>query len=175
MNQQKLYILYQLFVFVQTWTLAVDAGLRINITFLHFDIEDYSTCRYDWLQIEGEKYCGEWTTPFTIITNTNNVDVTFISDRSETRTGFLAIWSATTEPPTIPTAPVSCGEHSAVDCSLCPYNGDIYVGEGWCNGDCSWIDDECVLSNTATAEPPAGNGKLDWILLLLQLSDAVIL
>ena len=85
-------------------------------------------------------------TPFTIITNTNNVDITFSSDSIVTRTGFLAIWSATTEPPTTRTRLVSCGQHLAIDCSRCPYEGDTWVGEGGCNGDCSWINEQCVLS-----------------------------
>ena len=51
------------------------------------------------MEIEGEKYCGEKgtsseiPTPFSIITNTNDVNLRFHSDGSETRTGFLAIWS----------------------------------------------------------------------------------
>ena len=74
----------------------------------------------------------------------------FYSDESVTHNGFLAIWSATTEPPTTRTRLVSCGQHSAVDCSQCPYDGDTWVGEGWCHGDCHWRDQDqqCVLSTT---------------------------
>ena len=42
------------------------------------------------------------------------------------------------------TALVSCGQHSAIDCSQCPYDGDTWVSEGWCNGDCHWVDQECL-------------------------------
>ena len=80
----------------------MDEGLRINITFLLFDIDksfSTGTCN-DWLQIEDEKYCGEKgtsteiSTPFTIITNSNSVDVTFRSnDYDGSEAGFLAIWS----------------------------------------------------------------------------------
>ena len=82
----------------------MDDGKRINITFLHFDIE-YDVCSKDWLEIEGKKYCGEKgtsseiQTPFSIITNTNSVNLRFISSSHDThstdktRTGFLAIWS----------------------------------------------------------------------------------
>ena len=80
----------------------MDEGLRINITFLLFDIDKSTstgTC-YHWLQIEDEKYCGEKgtsteiSTPFTIITNSNSVDVTFRSDNYDvSNAGFLAIWS----------------------------------------------------------------------------------
>ena len=101
------------------------------------------------MKIEGEKYCGEIgtsseiSTPFSIITNTNYVR--FITSSVNTRTGFLAIWSATTEPPTTRTRLVSCGQHSAVDCSQCPYDGDTWVGKGWCHGDCRWTTEgKCV-------------------------------
>ena len=71
----------------------------MNITFLHFNIEYESTCDFDWIEIEGEKYCGEIgtsteiSTPFTIITDSYSVDITFSSDGRGTHTGFLAIWS----------------------------------------------------------------------------------
>ena len=77
----------------------MDEGKRINITFLHFDIEHDGTCSKDWVEIEGEKYCGEKgtsseiQTPFSIITNTNSVNLRFISSSYDTLTGFLAIWS----------------------------------------------------------------------------------
>ena len=144
----------------------VDEGLRINITFLHFDIppqfspcSDDCTCGVDWLQIDNEKYCGkiktpsEISTPFSIVTNANSIDVTFRSDNFDGfNAGFLAIWSATTEPPTTRTRLVSCGQHSATECSQCPYDGDTWVSEGWCNGDCSWINEQCVLSTRSDLE-----------------------
>ena len=34
------------------------------------------------------------------------------------------------------TTALSCGGHFALDCSQCPCNGDAWVGQGWCNGDC---------------------------------------
>ena len=38
------------------------------------------------------------------------------------------------------TTAVSCGGHFAIDCSQCPCNGDAWVGQGWCNGDCLQLD-----------------------------------
>ena len=80
-------------------TLTVEEGQRINITVLHFNIRFQSTCKWDWLEIEDEKYCGEIgtsseiSTPFTIITNTNSVNVTFGSDNfNNGLPGFLAVW-----------------------------------------------------------------------------------
>ena len=36
--------------------------------------------------------------------------------------------------------PVSCGGHNAPNCSACPQGH----GASWCNGDCGWINDECI-------------------------------
>merc|ERR1719270_793258 len=84
----------------ETWNLAVSEGQSINITILFLDIESPfdGTCPWDWLEIEDEKYCGEGEleTPFIIITSTNNVNVTFVSDEIFPRSGFLAIWKPTT-------------------------------------------------------------------------------
>ena len=51
------------------------------------------------MEIEGVKYCGEigtlWekSTPFSVITSTNEVDLILRTNTIYTRTGFLAIWS----------------------------------------------------------------------------------
>merc|ERR1711997_1009096 len=36
---------------------------------------------------------------------------------------------------------VSCGNHWADTCAECPQGN----GAAWCNGDCTWQDNECVL------------------------------
>ena len=35
---------------------------------------------------------------------------------------------------------LSCGQHSAESCALCPEGN----GASWCNGDCQWTDEQCV-------------------------------
>jgi len=35
---------------------------------------------------------------------------------------------------------VSCGAHNASDCKSCPQGN----GAAWCNGECKWINDDCV-------------------------------
>ena len=84
----------------------MDEGKRIQIFFLQFEIGlyeedcDSSACECDWLEIEGEQFCGE-KQPFIMVTNTNTVDIRFISnDFDASNLGFMAIWSATTDPPT---------------------------------------------------------------------------
>ena len=44
---------------------------------------------------------------------------------------------------------VSCGNHFADSCAECPMGN----GEGWCNGDCSWIGGQCVDPPTPIAPP----------------------
>ena len=36
---------------------------------------------------------------------------------------------------------VSCGGHEAKSCAECPQGN----GANWCNGDCQWINDECIF------------------------------
>jgi len=38
---------------------------------------------------------------------------------------------------------VLCGGHTAESCDLCPQGN----GASWCNGECEWIDNECVRSS----------------------------
>ena len=115
------------------------------------------------------KHCGQIEKPWSIITNMNSITVKFRSNFRYTRTGFIAVWTPTSEPPTYPPPPtgcsacvfpfefgqtistsstVSCGGHLASDCSQCPFNGENWIGEAWCNGDCSWKEEACVLSTT---------------------------
>jgi len=38
---------------------------------------------------------------------------------------------------------VSCGNHKATSCDECPQGH----GRSWCNGDCLWINDQCIDNN----------------------------
>jgi hypothetical protein len=42
---------------------------------------------------------------------------------------------------------VSCGRHHAPFCSMCVIDLQTgeWIGESWCNGDCTWIEGVCVL------------------------------
>ena len=92
------------------------------------------------------KACGS-SIPDLVTSSSNSLRLVFKTDNSRNATGFKALWTATNDPPTTRTRLVSCGQHSAVDCSQCPYHGDTWVGEGWCNGDCVWSEagQNCVL------------------------------
>jgi len=42
--------------------------------------------------------------------------------------------------------PVWCGGHHAPSCSECPHGNDgEWHNEGWCNGECIWSNNECIL------------------------------
>ena len=98
-------IVIECFVIVQFWTLTVEEGLRINITFLDFEL-DADLCKWDWVELSSENYnsrhCGLTTKPWSIITDTNFITIRFFSNNVYTFPGFLATWSATTASPTYP-------------------------------------------------------------------------
>ena len=82
-------------------------GKRIQITFLHFDILATLSCS-DQVELDNfSKHCGSISQPWSFISNTNTLNVTFISGRGYTYTGFVAVWTATSELPTYPT-PTGC-------------------------------------------------------------------
>ena len=57
------------------------------------------------------RHCGQTSQPWTIISNYNIVTVKFRSDDFDSGLpGFLAVWSATIEPPTYPPTLTGCGE-----------------------------------------------------------------
>ena len=112
---------------------------------------DQTTCSDDWVELNSDnfvsKHCGQISEPWSIITNTNTLTVTFKSNSYGTLTGFLAVWTATSEPPTYSPAPTSCD-----NCDF-PF---MYLGETfdtcisvqdvdtqpWCSGPLSAPTDE---------------------------------
>jgi len=49
---------------------------------------------------------------------------------------------------------VICGQHTASKCSECPQGN----GASWCNGDCEWINENCVLR--ASSQQDQGIGQV---------------
>ena len=44
------------------FVLQAEPGMHVKLTWTHFDVEGSDTCAYDWIEVEGTKYCGrEWT------------------------------------------------------------------------------------------------------------------
>ena len=80
--------------------IVVAQGMVISIEFTDFDIEDHSSCSYDYLMIEDgdgtvlmEKSCGT-SLPANILSKTNVVKLRFKTDGSATRRGWRFMWSA---------------------------------------------------------------------------------
>ena len=80
--------------------IVVAQGIVIFIEFTDFDIEDHSSCGYDYLMIEDgdgtvlmEKSCGT-SLPANIRSKTNVVKLRFKTDDSEVRRGWRFMWSA---------------------------------------------------------------------------------
>ena len=74
------------------------AGQRISIQFLAFDIEQHSSCRWDWLEIRdgdsansnllGSKLCGS-NNPDPIESTSNTLTLVFHTDSSVVNSGFM--------------------------------------------------------------------------------------
>uniref|UniRef100_A0A6A7FUH2 Cubilin n=1 Tax=Hirondellea gigas TaxID=1518452 RepID=A0A6A7FUH2_9CRUS len=114
-----------------TYTINATPITFITITFISFDLEGYSWsrhgCRYDWVQVSYEgsygsianKFCGRELPP--MITTRGTTTISFITDRSMQRTGFLANYTAdscggeVTESGVI-TLPMSSGYHNNMNC-----------------------------------------------------------
>ena len=54
---------------------------------------------------------------------------------------------------------MSCGQHKAGSCESCPQGN----GAVWCNGDCQWIDDQCIKKSE---EEKNLFGEIDYDALL---------
>ena len=146
----------------KTEMIQVEKGLVISLTFSEFDIEPESTCDYDHLTItEGdgttlmEKSCGSSSEgniviggqssslPAAIKSTTNIVSLVFSTDNQFARSGWRVKWSAVTPA-------VSCGNHQAESCALCPQGSGGWNGANWCNGDCVWINGQCKPETATT-------------------------
>ena len=69
-----------------TYSLTPGSGVAVfRVQCSAFNLESQSSCRYDYLQVGGEKFCG---TTGPSATRVGPTDITFHSDYSVTRTGF---------------------------------------------------------------------------------------
>ncbi|CAH1259009.1 PKDREJ [Branchiostoma lanceolatum] len=85
-----------------TWTITVDPGRQIFLTFANFSLESHSRCNYDYVQImdgQGDsavllgKWCGTDGPPPLNSTN-NTMTVYFHTDYSIVSTGFFMSWNS---------------------------------------------------------------------------------
>ncbi|CAH3017542.1 unnamed protein product [Porites evermanni] len=126
-----------------TWNFTMPSWDKITFNFTHFDLEGYSSvsssrCWGDYVVVRSSyviKRCGT-RSPF-IITRYGSVSVTFYSDSSTTRSGFLAFYQKETRPltttypyyPLAPTTYPSSGYHSTVYTCNSYRTTRIYVGK----------------------------------------------
>ncbi|XP_078660107.1 ovochymase-like [Branchiostoma floridae x Branchiostoma belcheri] len=105
-----------------TWKITVSTGKYVMLAFTQFDVEQDSTCGYDYVRVyDGHSthspvlgtFCGS-SLPSNVVASSNIMTVRFVSDSSITETGFAATYSAVDTPPAVtpPTVtPVgSCGD-----------------------------------------------------------------
>ncbi|XP_058980023.1 cubilin homolog [Musca domestica] len=86
------------------WIIRTNESMVLNVTFHHFDLEDATECRFDWLQINDGRsaaaqiigrFCGTHL-PLggNIISSTNNLYLWFRSDNSTSKEGFELQWNS---------------------------------------------------------------------------------
>ena len=82
------------------------------------------------------KHCGRTDQPWTIISNSNTLDIRFRAYYNYGYPGFLAFWSATSEPPTYPTTMTngcqSCSFPFVLDGRLFDTCTSIDGDQPWC-------------------------------------------
>ena len=79
-------------------------GKKINLTFIHFDLEENILNRgcNDFLMIDSSSaHCGKTTKMWSMISSSNMMTVRFQSNEILTKKGFLAVWKTLEEPPVI--------------------------------------------------------------------------
>mmetsp|Transcript_138423 Transcript_138423/g.386111 ORF Transcript_138423/g.386111 Transcript_138423/m.386111 type:complete len:193 (-) Transcript_138423:85-663(-) len=67
----------------------------------------------------------------------------------------LKVKEAPEPAPAPPPADVSCGGHRAADCTACPQGH----GAVWCNGDCAWVEGECIRKDSQEAGTAPQDGE----------------
>lgn len=74
------------------WTLQAPPGFIIQLSFLHFDLEEAPACMYDWLTVNtgstDVKFCGLTANGLTLNSTGNVMELSFTSDFSVQKKGF---------------------------------------------------------------------------------------
>ncbi|RZC32589.1 cubilin, partial [Asbolus verrucosus] len=86
-----------------SWTIHVKPGHQILLNVTDFELESYSACRYDWLEIRNGasavspllgRYCGT-NIPKLIPSHANKLHINFKSDMTKSAKGFKIRWEET--------------------------------------------------------------------------------
>ena len=111
---------------------------------------DDAYCVQDWLEIDYQTvHCGHTKQPWTIISNKNSMIIRFRSNHGDTSsTGFQAIWTPTTAPP-------SYNFDFGSGCENCFFP---FLFEGRRYQSCSSIDEDEQAYCTNSIIPPSEDG-----------------
>ncbi|XP_061178089.1 cubilin-like [Saccostrea echinata] len=102
------------------WTITVDVGLRIRVTFNSIDMESIANCYYDFIKfldgpeadsVEIGRFCGT-SVPSPFMSTGNVMRVEFRTDFSSSGQGFLFQWVATSDQ--IPSTTVAPGSTTPI-------------------------------------------------------------
>ena len=116
-------------IFFQTWVLEAEEGFQyVKLTFLRFELEDHSSCAYDYVEISydgySQKICG--TRTFEEFTSTSNtMTVKIKTDHIVTKSGFRARWISTNTGPAPTTIQYENDVSGAGKCDV----GQRFLGE----------------------------------------------
>ncbi|KAJ8378927.1 hypothetical protein AAFF_G00232920 [Aldrovandia affinis] len=79
------------------WTIEVPQNMKVRVKFIMFRMKepgvDIRVCHKDYVEVMGEKYCGERST-LALTSTTNKLEVKFHSDESYTDKGFKVLYNA---------------------------------------------------------------------------------
>ena len=94
-------------------------GQRIKVQFLVFDLQSSIECYKDYLKVDSKYvHCGNIDKNWTIVSFGNSMTLNFVSDAEDTRAGFLAVWSPTTDNPPA---------YLTTDCGTCKiFRGNLF-------------------------------------------------
>ncbi|XP_037080009.1 CUB and peptidase domain-containing protein 2-like isoform X1 [Pollicipes pollicipes] len=78
----------------------------LSITCSAFNIESHSSCAWDWLRVNGNKFCG---TQGPSVSDSASLTIDFHADYSVVKTGYSCTITAASAPPS---DSLSCGDHA---------------------------------------------------------------
>jgi len=119
-------------------TIQPSAGREMEVKFTHFDLENETSCRYDYLKIREEgnteehKHCGN-ILPSSITTR-KKLHIKFHSDRSIIATGYKIEWTSLPVPGEAGNDTLSCNVYRGEDklkLSAAMHGYDVWKANPW--------------------------------------------
>ncbi|CAL1529163.1 unnamed protein product [Lymnaea stagnalis] len=146
-----------------TWTITGPDNTVVSLSFLTFDLETTSTCAYDDVTVYDGlsstsrvigKYCGSRVSGL-LRSTSNTMRVTFKSDLSVTKKGFLASYTTHSCPSfkfgLTCSAACTCVQTNTIFCDNT--NGLCVCKPGWTGANCSEDVNECLSPGVSSKCP----------------------